>query len=906
MLTFCVHCCAFFPIHSEALSEDASLPVPTRNLASLVAAKVYFHLGAMRDALTCAIRAGDALSLEERSEFVQSIVSTAIDLYIAQRVQKAKPAGVVDAETLPQQHAGDDAALAAVVERMFARCHADGEYAQAIGIALESRRLDQIEAAIVRATDAAAVLRFAMRAATTYVLDLAFRSEVLRLLVRLLQQQSEPDFFSVAQCLVALNDAETLATILQTLISRGDQHSTLVAYQIAFDLVQSAQQHFLSTLMGKIEHAALKTILSGSISVDLQRDFLSRHAHADATVLTALKAAVDPRLSVLHGALVSACGIMYAGTGVDDFLRSNIEWMRRAVHWNQFSTVAALGSIHAGSHSEADKLLDRFFASPDQYSKAGGYFALGLAAGSSARGKIVDGLRNAGSSTVVQHGTCLGIAVSSLATADAEIYDLLRNVLYQDDAVAGEAAGLAMGWLYAGSLTEEVVQDLLAYSRETQHEKIIRGIALGLAALCHGKEQGADALIAELSGDKDALLRCGAMQCLASAYVGTSNPDAVRRALAMAVRDVSDDVRRAAVIALGFILKSTSVATASASASNASNNSTSSSSSQSAAANRGPRLMASLAQSYNAHVRYGAALAVGVCCAGTASSAALDVLRPLLVDVVDFVRQGAYMATAMVLMQTNATREPYAADFRAEIEKVVQDRHTPQMAKMGAILASGIIDAGGRNVMLEIGSMRGALGLLVALQYWYWYPYTSFLQLALAPSHVTALTAQLKMPQLQIVSHARPSLFAYPPPRSAKKEDKARKVMTVDLSKRGKEKEKDKEKEKEKEKKRLKEEKEEKKREETEKAEEMQVEEEILQNPARVTAEQAAVIEFRMDAGERYVPVKAARGVYGVVMVEDRRPGEPEELLQESKSAAAIQAAKEANEPAAPAPFTWP
>lgn len=35
-----------------------------------------------------------------------------------------------------------DGRLGAVVERMFQRCFADGEFTQAIGIALESRRLD--------------------------------------------------------------------------------------------------------------------------------------------------------------------------------------------------------------------------------------------------------------------------------------------------------------------------------------------------------------------------------------------------------------------------------------------------------------------------------------------------------------------------------------------------------------------------------------------------------------------------------------------------------------------------------------------------------------------------------------------------------------------------------------------
>ncbi len=47
----------------------------------------------------------------------------------------------------------------------------------------------------------------------------------------------------------------------------------------------------------------------------------------------------------------------------------------------------------------------------------------------------------------------------------------------------------------------------------------------------------------------------------------------------------------------------------------------------------------------------GAAMAVGVACAGTGMRAATDLLEPLLSDAVDFVRQGALIANALVLMQ---------------------------------------------------------------------------------------------------------------------------------------------------------------------------------------------------------------------------------------------------------------
>ena len=45
----------------------------------------------------------------------------------------------------------------------------------------------------------------------------------------------------------------------------------------------------------------------------------------------------------------------------------------------------------------------------------------------------------------------------------------------QDDAVTGEAAGLAMGLTELGSNSSSAIEDMVAYAQETQHEKILRG-----------------------------------------------------------------------------------------------------------------------------------------------------------------------------------------------------------------------------------------------------------------------------------------------------------------------------------------------------------------------------------------------------------------------------------------------
>ena len=53
---------------------------------------------------------------------------------------------------------------------------------------------------------------------------------------------------------------------------------------------------------------------------------------------------------------------------------------------------------------------------------------------------------------------------------------------------------------------------------------------------------------------KDSIIRYGGMFCIGCAYAGTAAPSAIRRLLKFAVSDASDDVKRAALINVGFLM----------------------------------------------------------------------------------------------------------------------------------------------------------------------------------------------------------------------------------------------------------------------------------------------------------------------------------------------------------------
>lgn len=142
----------------------------------------------------------------------------------------------------------------------------------------------------------------------------------------------------------------------------------------------------------------------------------------------------------------------------------------------------------------------------------------------------------------------------------------------------------------------------------------------------------------------------------------------------------------------------------------------------------------------------------------------------------------------MILIQHTDQTCPKVTFFRQLYSQVISSKHEDTMAKFGAILAQGIIDAGGRNSTLCLQSRTGhtnlqaVVGTLVFTQYWYWFPLAHCLSLAFTPTCIIALNSDLNMPKIELKSSAKPSLYAYPAPLEEKKREEREKVTTAILS----------------------------------------------------------------------------------------------------------------------------
>ena len=663
---------------------------------ALLISKIYFHLDVHDMSLQYALKA----NLSEKSLFVNAIIQNAVESYIE----------------LSLKNAPIDPLLSNMIELIVKDAMSTNDVNLVIDMAIKSQDLTLLKRCI--SPQSIAVIY-------DLCLHTTFSTKVFPLIVK--EFLANDNYQLATQCYLQLNLPVPVAELLAQLLLKDK----LLAYQIAFDLEQLASQSFLTLVIAATNDTELVSILNGKKSLLLYLEFMYRTNKGDLQLLTHCKEKCDSRNSIHHNALSICNAYLFAGTTYDQFLRDNLEWLSKANLWSKFTAIAALGVLHKGQHTNAMTILEPYLpqqVSTEQHSESGSLLALGLIYVKHAQPSITTIFENQlNSSEVLQHGATLGLGCTMLGSQDETVYSKLKSILYSDSCIAGQSAAMSIGLVMIGSNSTTIINELMQYCQDTEHDTICRSLSVAIG-LCH-YEQTSE-LPYSLLNHVNPFIRMSGCWGIAMSKLKTGDNHAIQTLLTKCTSDVNDDVRRTAVIALGFVLlghKQQCI-----------------------------DLMDSLITNHHSFVRYGACIALGMVLSNTNN---IDLLEHVLKDPVDIVRQSAYIALGMITQNCSATS---TNGSREVLLKVIQDKREHPMAKLGALMGLGIMEGGGRNVFMSTHSIENIVGLVLFTQYWYWYPYSLFLSLTFTPMALIGLNKDLQVPQFECKVNAKPSLYAYP------------------------------------------------------------------------------------------------------------------------------------------------
>ena len=742
-----------------------------KNLIALILSKLYYNLEDYTSAVEWALKSEDSFDIKEKSLYANTILKKMLDKYIEIRKHN-----FFNKDNLKPI----DKRILNIIENVFNNCLNDKRLYQAIGFCIESYDLDRLTKAIESSNEILKNLNFVYEIAQNYLTNKEYNTVLIDHILKLLIKHAKKEYMEITSCQFLLNNSDALASTLLNILKEEEDPS--IAYQIAFDLCDNQNPSYLRLLtktirtidsekklnLGeKLEN--LEKILTGEISREITLKALKKFNHFDLKSQEELMKSVEKGSNIENLGVILTNSFSNSHTGNDEFIKKNMAFVSKATNWARFVATASLGVINMGNVKNSRGIMRAYLPGGENaksiYCIGGAYYAIGLMNAGNNDPELMaffnEALNSPGNNKEpIQHGLYLGIGLLAMATHDQDLYERVREGIYSDDAIIGEAAGYAVGLIMAGSKDAGAIDDLLKYVHDTQHEKIIRAIAIALALIVYNAGEAADVLIETLSKEKDPILRYGAMYCIGMAYCGTGNTTMLQKLIKFCVSDVSDDVRRAALTNIGFLeLRSPDILF------------------------ENLKVLGLLSESYNSHVRFGATMAIGIACAGSGKVKPYKVIEPLFTDPQYLVRQAALIASGLIFSQTTLKQEEGIKEFNENLQKVLGDKDEHLLIKFGAMISKGLMDLGGKNCVINLVSntgenkMKSIIGMCLFTQYYYWFPMVHMLNLAVNPTFLFNLDDKLKIPiNYKMLSKAKPSIFGYP--KEEEKDQKKKEVKT--------------------------------------------------------------------------------------------------------------------------------
>ncbi|KAI5176315.1 26S proteasome regulatory subunit N2 [Nematocida sp. LUAm1] len=655
-----------------------------------------------------------------------------------------------------------------------------------LGLYIETKNLKEIEEFIRREQDVStneSVIQFLVEGSKRE----RFYSQLLTIFHDIWQNNKTEHaslLFYKALCdlYIIKKDEESLKGLLEYLVPVRKEAALLLSF-VLHDKCPMISQKISSFFTDKEVYSVLK----GKFQSEMYQRFLTEKNQTDFSLLSDLSKAQSSKLSMNHMALSFCNGIMSGKTCNDSYLRKNLEWMKQAKNWSKFVVASSFGIIHTENEDPFEVLRHYLpMASlrdeeKDDPESGGALFALGLISVNSP--EVADGFLSTFFETEIKtnrshvlHGACLGLGLARLGTADEETINKFKEVLYTDVVTISEAAAYSIGLVSAGSLDDSLIEELLNYARDTEHEKISRAVGVGIsllfidAASSFQESEYSERLDALLS-DSNPIIRYSGALSLGTAYVGTGDLKAVRKLLSLISTNASEDVKRISVFSIGLVLSNQSMNKMS-----------------------GEKVyelctvLEPLTQSYSEYVRAAAALTLGMFLVGTGCKKSLELIEVLMYDSTPYVRQHASIGAGFLTMQINSKEDPEYRRVIEHMHSMTRRKSEGGAARFGALLGRAISESCGKNGVISIYGASGDLsvknicGAVLFSQFWHWYPVVPFISLCMRPTLLLAVDTELNLIQdfqIEVDGPDTPYKITSILPHEAKKSHKKFKTLPL-------------------------------------------------------------------------------------------------------------------------------
>lgn len=445
-------------------------------ILALTIIKVCFHKEDYENALNYILLAPDHFDIKNRDEFVDKMISRAIDRYSA--IQKHNySAGEGDKIII-------DANLTNLINNIFDQSFATkNDHKIIAGLAVEARRLDVVQRVINGSSNLSDILGHLFDISQNHVQSKLFKDALIKVILEAYASTGKDglDAWNVCQCYLHLGNAEQTAKVIIDLVNKGTDRSTLLALQISSDIQEAENQAFTDNLLSALDSESLTStdasaakeqiikVLNGQFRSKNSYKFLSQNNRANKANIDTMRKFWNKKNSSIHNAIINSFALMHAGTLDDTYLESdeNKEFSAKNNNWAKFLSIACLGTIHK-SNPDLEQKLRPFHpgaSAHNEFVHGGSLYAYGLALASTAAPSKLQStsdflqgfLQSHSTSEPICHGAQLSLGLLHQSSQNQTYIDILKPFLHGESAPIGESAAYSIGMISTGSLNLDLM-----------------------------------------------------------------------------------------------------------------------------------------------------------------------------------------------------------------------------------------------------------------------------------------------------------------------------------------------------------------------------------------------------------------------------------------------------------------